>query len=96
MSGWISPRLGVRFQRSGTELQLYRPDGERFATYLELMDMKEQETQARQRAEQERDAIAQAQREAIRRLLGMGLTAEQVAQALSLSLALVQQFVDGE
>jgi len=36
MSGWVSPRLGIRFEMSGTELQLYRPDGERFATYVEL------------------------------------------------------------
>ena len=33
MEGWVSPRLGVRFEKEGTELQLYRPDG----NVLELM-----------------------------------------------------------
>lgn len=43
MFGWVSPRLGVRFaMSSGTELELYRPDGERFATYVELATSREQ------------------------------------------------------
>lgn len=33
MSGWVSPRLGVRFDTSGPEPVLYRPDGRRFLTY---------------------------------------------------------------
>jgi len=37
ISGWVSPRLGVRFEISGTELELYRPDGEKFATYVEQL-----------------------------------------------------------
>jgi Putative restriction endonuclease len=48
MEGWISPRLGIRFELERGALQLYRPDGERFATYVELMEQREQE---RQRAE---------------------------------------------
>ena len=50
MEGWISPRLGIRFGLESGSLQLYRPDGERFATYVELMEQREQE---HQRAEQE-------------------------------------------
>lgn len=50
MSGWISPRLGVRFDMAQGVLQLYGPDGNRFATYVELLEQREQE---RQRAEQE-------------------------------------------
>jgi Uma2 family endonuclease len=50
MQGWISPRLGIRFEIERDGLQLYRPDGERFATYVELMEQREQE---HQRAEQE-------------------------------------------
>jgi hypothetical protein len=48
MDGWASPRLGVRFERDGNTLVLYQPDGERFATYVELIAQREQ---ARQRAE---------------------------------------------
>ena len=53
MEGWISPRLGVRFELERGALQLYRPDGERFATYVELMEQREQE---RRRAEQSANA----------------------------------------
>ncbi|WP_412458774.1 Uma2 family endonuclease [Gloeocapsopsis dulcis] len=40
--GWVSPRLGIRFEMSETDLVLYRPDGERFATYVELATSREQ------------------------------------------------------
>jgi Uma2 family endonuclease len=33
---WISPRMKIRFDMSGTELQFYRPDGERFKSYAEI------------------------------------------------------------
>ena len=61
MVGWVSPRLGVRFELTEEELQIYRPDGDRFLTFLELDQQREQE---RQRAEQ-----AEAQLEALRALL---------------------------
>ena len=51
MSGWVSPRLGIRFEISGTELELYRPDGERFATYVELAALREQERLAKEQAQ---------------------------------------------
>ena len=51
MEGWVSPRLGIRFELESGVLQLYRPDGERFATYVELMDQRAE--QEHQRAEQE-------------------------------------------
>jgi Uma2 family endonuclease len=52
MQGWVSPRLGIRFELAPDgELRLYRPDGERFASYVELMAQRDRE---RQRAEQER------------------------------------------
>lgn len=60
ISGWVSPRLGVRFEMSGTDLQLYRPDGERFATYVELAALREQ---AQQQLEQEQTDKQQAQQQ---------------------------------
>jgi hypothetical protein len=36
MNGWVSPRLGVRFNLSGPELKLFGPDGQPFLTYQEL------------------------------------------------------------
>ena len=51
MAGWVSPRLGIRFSLEGLDLVLYRPDGRRFETFLELEQRAEAE---RQRAEAER------------------------------------------
>jgi Uma2 family endonuclease len=61
MIGWVSPRLGVRFEIEGGELVLYRPDGRRFATYVEL---EQQAEQARQQAEQAQQQAEQAQQQA--------------------------------
>ncbi len=53
MLDWVSPRLGIRFNMLGTELQLYRPDGEKFATYVELATSREQEKLAKEQAQQQ-------------------------------------------
>ncbi|MCP2727707.1 Uma2 family endonuclease [Limnofasciculus baicalensis] len=50
MSGWVSPRLGVRFELGEDGLEIYRPDGQKFLSYLEL---EEQQQLAQQRAEHE-------------------------------------------
>jgi Uma2 family endonuclease len=67
MAGWVSPRLGIRFELSEGELVIYRPDGERFATYVELAQRVEQERQekeqAQQQAQQERQRAEQAEAE---------------------------------
>ncbi len=83
IADWVSPRLGIRFALSEEDLEFYRPDGERFLTYVEIAQRVEEE---RQRAEQ----AEQARRDAIPRLLGMGLSVEQVAEALGLSVEEVQ------
>lgn len=49
--GWISPRLRIRFALDGDDLVLYRPDGARFETYLELQERADAE---RHRADAER------------------------------------------
>jgi Uma2 family endonuclease len=61
MAGWVSPRLGVRFEVEQGELALYRPDGRRFASYVEL---ERQAEQARQQAEQARQQAEQARQQA--------------------------------
>jgi Uma2 family endonuclease len=63
MQGWVSPRLGVRFELDGDDLALYRPDGERFASYVELMEQRDRE---RARAEQARLQAEQARLQAER------------------------------
>jgi len=70
LEGWVSPRLGIRFHPSQTDLQLLRPDGTPFTSYVEISQQLEQTLQAlnleRERAEQEReraDRLAQRLRE---------------------------------
>ena len=74
MHNWVSPRCGIRFDCSGDELAIYRPDGQKFFSYLEIGQLLEQERQRaeqerqraeqeRQRAEQERQRAEQAERQ---------------------------------
>ncbi|NES22855.1 MAG: Uma2 family endonuclease, partial [Symploca sp. SIO3E6] len=112
MEGWLSPRLGCRFEKDRGSLELYRPDGQRMETYVETSKRAEQESQRAeqesqraqqesQRAEQEAQRAqqesqraeqeAQARRDAIPRLLELGLSVEQVAAALNLSVEEVNQ-----
>ena len=39
-SDWVSPLLNIRFDMSGDELQLLRPDGTPFSTYREVLEQK--------------------------------------------------------
>jgi Uma2 family endonuclease len=51
MDGFVSPLTGIRFDMSGDELRIYRPDGQRFLTYVELIGEWERE---KKRAEDEK------------------------------------------
>lgn len=46
MENWVSPRLGIKFDLSGEELQIYRPDGNKFSSYLEISQLLEQAEKA--------------------------------------------------
>jgi Uma2 family endonuclease len=61
--GFVSPRLGIRFDLSGPELTVYGPDGERFLTFEELAAAREQ---TRARAEQAEQRAEQAEQRAAR------------------------------
>jgi Uma2 family endonuclease len=60
INGWVSPRLGIRFEISSDTLLLYRPDGKPFADYLEVQQQLEvaenRAAQAEEQLEQERQA----------------------------------------
>jgi Uma2 family endonuclease len=62
LDGWTSPRLQIRFELASGELKIYRPDGQRFATYVELVDQWEREKREKEQAQQQRDQ-AQQQRD---------------------------------
>ncbi len=60
---WVSPLLGIRFELKEDDLDIYRPDGGRFKTFIEIVESAEQERaraeQERIRAEQERSRAEQ-------------------------------------
>ncbi len=68
IQGWVSPRLGIRFELTPDTLEIYRPDGEKFLTSIELDQLTQQERQRaeqeRQRAEQERQRAEQERQRA--------------------------------
>jgi hypothetical protein len=70
IDGWTSPRLGMRFDLSGDELQILRPDGRPLITFVEMASEAEQAYQRadfeRQRAEQERQRAEQERQRAER------------------------------
>lgn len=68
MLGWVSPRLGIRFELLDGELEIYHPDGQRFLTYEQQAEAREQEQQRTQQAEA-RAEQAEAQLQALRTLL---------------------------
>ena len=47
MDGWVSPRLGVRFDLAGGDLRLLGPDGRPFASYVELAQQRDELAQQR-------------------------------------------------
>jgi Uma2 family endonuclease len=64
MNGWVSPRLGIRFELKPDTLEIFSPSGQRFLTPVELDQVRQQERQRadqeRQRADQERQRADQA------------------------------------
>jgi Uma2 family endonuclease len=77
---WVSPRLQIRFAIEEGDLKIYRPDGQKFLTTLELNRYAEQEhqraEQEHQRAEQESQRAKQEYDRAERllaQLMAMGI-----------------------
>lgn len=69
-NGWQSPRLGIRFEVTDSDMVVYYPDGRKFETYVEIQQRADQESrradQEKQRAEYEKrraDLLAQKLRE---------------------------------
>ncbi|WP_107666853.1 Uma2 family endonuclease [Cyanothece sp. BG0011] len=44
MTGWVSPRLGIKFELTSENLEIFRPDGGKFLTFVELGKLRETET----------------------------------------------------
>lgn len=52
MRGWVSPRLGIRFELGENGLEIYEPNGQKFLSHLELMEEIELNRQRRKQAAQ--------------------------------------------
>lgn len=74
------------------ELRFFDPrTGEKLLSYKESEQARAQAEQAKEQAEQAKEQAEQARRFAIPRLLALGLTVEQVAEALQLSVEEINQ-----
>lgn len=89
MIGWVSPRMGVRFDLEGSDLVLSYPDSSRFLTFLEL-NQRRQEAEARAEAETEArtQAEARAHAEAEARVEAETRAREAEARAIALEAKL--------
>ncbi len=63
MEGWVSPRLGVRFELSEAGLEIYRPNGQKFISYGELEEQGELDRQRAQQESQRAERLAAKLRE---------------------------------
>ena len=57
MENWISPCLKIRFQLTEEALEIYRPDGEKFLTFVELGEQLTAERMQRQQDQQRIQAL---------------------------------------
>jgi Uma2 family endonuclease len=87
---WVSPRLGIRFELSSADLSLFYPNGQPFLSFVELQQWAETAEQRAETAEQQVAQLQDSLQQAIRQLLDMGLSQEQVAATLKLPLETIQ------
>jgi Uma2 family endonuclease len=59
IDNWVSPLLGIRFVVTPETLEIYRPDGSRFLTYVELGQQLDQTTQQLDQTTQQLDQTTQ-------------------------------------
>jgi Uma2 family endonuclease len=84
MNGWVSPLLEIRFELTENTLEIYRPDGRRFLTPVEMDQLREQERQEKELAQ------AQTQQERQEKELAQAQT-QQERQEKELAQAQAQQ-----
>jgi Uma2 family endonuclease len=67
VQNFISPRMGIRFDLSGPEMIVYRPDGRRFLSFEELEAEREQMQQRAEKAEKRAEQLAALTRKVLRK-----------------------------
>jgi hypothetical protein len=76
INGWVSPRLGIRFQITLDNLEIYYPDGRKFLTSLELNQVAEQEYQRAEQERHEKEVAIQQYQELLAKLQAKGIDLE--------------------
>ncbi|MEH2294144.1 Uma2 family endonuclease [Nostoc sp.] len=76
--GWISPRLQIRFELTPQTLEIYRLDGYKFLTPVELDQVRTQERQAKEIALQQLEEERQRYQDLLARLQERGIDPEQL------------------
>ncbi len=74
----VSPRLGIRFEPSETELKIYRPDGVKFLSYVEINQQLEAERQRTEETEAKLIAEQQRNQRLVERLRQMGINPDEL------------------
>jgi Uma2 family endonuclease len=73
INGWTSPLLGTSFQITANTLEIYRPDGQKFLTSVELDQLREQERQQKEAALLELEQERQRYQDLLARLQAKGI-----------------------
>ena len=55
LQGWVSPRLQIKFELTEENLIIFRPDGEKFHSFVELGQLTEQALKEKQQALKEKE-----------------------------------------
>ncbi|QDZ39003.1 hypothetical protein FRE64_03040 [Euhalothece natronophila Z-M001] len=76
MNGWVSPQLGIKFVLTPETLEIYRPDGRKFLSSLELEQRAEQEAERAQQATQRAEQEAQRANRLAEQLRALGIDPE--------------------
>ena len=104
MNGWVSPLLQIRFELTEDTLEIYRPDGRKFLTPVEMDQLREQECQekelAQSQVQQEREekelAQSQAQQERQRAEEAIAQLEEERQRYQALLQQIQQQSIDSD
>jgi Uma2 family endonuclease len=83
VDGWVSPRLGIRFDLSGPEMVVFYPNGRRFLTFEELEAERERAERRAESAEQRAESAemrAERLAELTRRALAQQATPEELQE----------------
>lgn len=78
MDGWVSPLLGIKFQLTPQTLEIYRPDGGKFLTSVELAQQREQERQRADTALSQLEVEKQRYQDLLKKLQEKGIDPEQL------------------